>query len=75
MVSSAVEKRKSEKRWDSWLGWEVESSSLWRVTVKQRGARGRRVDVRGKGIGRRGQRGKGLACSGTARPVWLEQSE
>ena len=41
MVSSAVEKRKSEKRdGDSWSGWEVGSSSLWRVTVEQRGAGG-----------------------------------
>ena len=41
MVSSAVEKRKSEKRdGDSWSGWEVGSSPLWRVTVEQRGARG-----------------------------------
>lgn len=43
--------------------------------VKEQVGGVRLVNVRGKRIRRRGQQGKGLACSGTARPVWLEESE
>ena len=34
------EKKIREERWGSWSGWEVASSSLWRVAVRQRGAGG-----------------------------------
>lgn len=78
MVSSAVEKRKSEKRdGDSWSGWEVGSSPLWRVTVEQRGARGGMWMSAGKASGggvsegkawhvleQRGQSGRSRASEG-----------
>lgn len=41
--------------------------------VKEQVGGVRLVDVGGKRIRRRGQQGKGLACSGTARPVWWKR--